>query len=85
MIKEFLEIGKITGTHGIKGEMRVQPWCDSPEFMSKFRTLYLDKKGEKKAAVYYKQDHTHTSKKGAELNAKMLAKGLKKLGIDLTK
>lgn len=46
---------------------------------------FLDKKGEKKAAVYYKQDHTHTSKKGAELNAKMLAKGLKKLGIDLTK
>ena len=30
MIKDYLEIGKITGTHGIKGEMRVQPWCDSP-------------------------------------------------------
>ena len=46
---------------------------------------YLDKKGEKKAAAYYKRDHTHTSKKGAELNAKMLAKGLKAAGIDLTK
>ena len=46
---------------------------------------YLDKKGEKKAAEYYKRDHTHTSKKGAELNAKMLAKGLKKAGVDLTK
>ena len=40
---------------------------------------------EKKAAEYYKRDHTHTSKKGAELNAKMLAKGLKKAGVDLTK
>ncbi len=47
MIKEYLEIGKITGTHGIKGEMRVQPWCDTPDFMKKFKTLYLDKKGEK--------------------------------------
>ncbi len=46
MIKEYLEIGKITSTHGIKGEMRVQPWCDSPEFMKSFKTLYLDKNGE---------------------------------------
>lgn len=51
MIKEYLEIGKITSTHGIKGEMRVQPWCDSPEYMKKFKTLYLDKKGEKPISV----------------------------------
>lgn len=47
MIKDFLEIGKITGTHAIKGEMRVQPWCDTPEFMCRFKTLYLDSRGEK--------------------------------------
>lgn len=47
MIKPFLEIGKIVSTHGIKGEVRVQPWCDSGEFMKKFKTLYFDKKGEK--------------------------------------
>ncbi len=51
MIKDYLEIGKITSTHGIKGEMRVQPWCDSPEYMKKFKTLYLDKKGEKPLSV----------------------------------
>ncbi|MBQ8504214.1 MAG: 16S rRNA processing protein RimM [Clostridia bacterium] len=51
MIKDYLEIGKITGTHGIRGEMRVQPWCDTPEFMKKFKTLYLDKKGEKPLKV----------------------------------
>lgn len=51
MIKEYLEIGKITSTHGIKGEMRVQPWCDSPEFMKSFKTLYLDKNGEKALKV----------------------------------
>ncbi len=51
MIKDYLEIGKITSTHGIKGEMRVQPWCDSPEYMKKFKTLYLDKKGEKPLGV----------------------------------
>ncbi len=51
MIKEYLEIGKITGTHGIKGEMRVQPWCDTPDFMKNFKILYLDKKGDKPLKV----------------------------------
>ena len=31
--------------------MRVQPWCDNPEFMKKFKTLYLDRKGEKPVRV----------------------------------
>ena len=40
MIKDYLEIGQIVGTHGVRGELRVQPWCDSPEFFKKFKTLY---------------------------------------------
>ena len=55
MIKEYLEIGKITSTHGIRGEMKVQPWCDSVDFMKSFRTLYLDKKGEKAVKVKIRQ------------------------------
>ena len=42
MVKTFLEIGKIVGTHGLKGEVRIEPWCDSPEFLAKFKTLYFD-------------------------------------------
>jgi 16S rRNA processing protein RimM len=41
-MKQFLETGKITGTHGLKGEVRVQPWADSPEFLAEFDELYLD-------------------------------------------
>ena len=51
MVKEYLEIGKITSTHGIKGEMRFQPWCDGPEFLTQFKTLYYDKKGEKPVKI----------------------------------
>lgn len=43
MLKEFLEAGKIVGTHGIRGELRVNPWCDSAEFLKQFQTLYLDR------------------------------------------
>ena len=46
MKKQFLESGKIVGTHGIKGEVRIDPWCDSPEFLCAFKKLYLDDSGE---------------------------------------
>lgn len=45
MKKQYIETGKITGTHGIRGEMRVQPWCDTPEDLTRYRTLYLDEGG----------------------------------------
>ncbi len=42
MRKEFLEAGKIVGTHGVRGELRVEPWCDSAAFLAGFKTLYWD-------------------------------------------
>ena len=41
-MKQFLEIGKIVATRGVRGEVRVQPWSDSPEFLCEFDMLYLD-------------------------------------------
>lgn len=46
MRKQFLDTGKIVGTHGIRGEVRIDPWCDSPEFLCAFKKLYLDENGE---------------------------------------
>lgn len=43
MKQDFLEVGKITNTHGIMGEVRVEPWADSPNFLCKFETLYVGK------------------------------------------
>ena len=43
MKQDFLEVGKITNTHGIMGEVRVEPWADSPDFLCKFKTLYVGK------------------------------------------
>ena len=40
MKKQFLEIGKIVGTHGLKGEVKVDAWCDSPYFLCRFKRLY---------------------------------------------
>ncbi len=57
MIKNYLEIGQIVSTHGIKGEMRFNPWCDKPEFVKKFKTLYFDKNGEKSVKVISARPH----------------------------
>ena len=40
MKKRYLEAGKIVNTHGVTGEVKVQSWCDSPEVLAGFDTLY---------------------------------------------
>ncbi len=42
MLQQYLEVGKVTNVHGLNGEVRVQPWADSPEFLCRFKTLYVD-------------------------------------------
>jgi len=38
----FIEAGKIINTHGIRGELRLQPWADTPGFLTGFDHLYID-------------------------------------------
>ncbi len=57
MIKPYLEIGEIVGTHGVKGEMRVNPRCDGPEFFKGFQTLYFDDKGSQPVQVFSARVH----------------------------
>ncbi|MDR0405073.1 MAG: ribosome maturation factor RimM [Oscillospiraceae bacterium] len=39
--KEYLEVGKVTSPRGLKGEVRVTPWCDGPDFICDLSFLYL--------------------------------------------
>ena len=42
--QQYIEAGKIVNTHGVRGEVKIQVWLDSPEFMRRFKTLYIDSK-----------------------------------------
>lgn len=42
MKKQFLETGKVINTHGIRGEVKIYPWCDSPQLFMELDTLYLE-------------------------------------------
>lgn len=46
-MKQFLEVGKINNTHGVKGEMKLALWCDDISYLKQLKVLYLDGKGEK--------------------------------------
>lgn len=45
-VKAYLEAGQVVGTHGVRGELRVQPWCDSPGVLAGLRTLYWQEGGD---------------------------------------
>lgn len=57
MLKEYLELGQIVGTHGVRGELRVNPWCDSPEFVKQFKKVYFDSHGQKEVRVISSRPH----------------------------
>jgi 16S rRNA processing protein RimM len=59
MLKQYLECGKIVGTHGLRGEIKVQPWSDSPDFLCGFDVFYLDANGEKPIRVASARVHKH--------------------------
>lgn len=46
-MKQYLEVGKLNNTHGVKGEMKLMLWCDNINYLKQFKTLYFDDKGEK--------------------------------------
>lgn len=46
MKKEYLEAGKIVTTHGIKGEVKIMPYCDSAELLCEFDRLFIGKNHE---------------------------------------
>ena len=41
---QFVEAGEIVTTHGVRGEMKMLPWVDSPEFMQQFHRVRIDGK-----------------------------------------
>lgn len=53
--------------------------------LNKISADKLEKKGMKETADYYNRDHTHTSLKGAKMNAESIAEGLKSMDCPLRK
>lgn len=48
---QYLEAAKIVTTHGVRGEMKIEIWCEDAEFLKRFKILYLDQNGTKPVRV----------------------------------
>ena len=44
-MQQYLEAGKIVTTHGVMGEMKMELWCDSVQFLAACKRVYLSAQG----------------------------------------
>ena len=81
MKKEFLEAGKIVTTHGIRGEVKIMPYTDSPELLAEFDRLFMGKEHREvniersrvfKNTVIAKIEGVDTPEKAEKLRSKVL-------------
>jgi 16S rRNA processing protein RimM len=40
-MEQYLECGEIVNTHGLNGELKIVPWCDSPEFLAGLKRVFI--------------------------------------------
>ena len=46
-MQQYLEAGKVVTTHGVRGEMKLELWCDGVDFLKKVGRLYPSVQGGK--------------------------------------
>ena len=82
MKKRYLEAGQIVNTHGVRGEVRIQPWADEAAFLTRFRRFYIDGAPVKVRSCRVHKQMCVAALEGVEdVNAAMALKG-KVLFID---
>ena len=75
--KKFIDAGRIVNTHGVHGEVKIEVWLDSPEYLKSFPRIFLEDGREKKllAGWVQKQFLIAALEGVADLNTAMTLKG----------
>ena len=74
--REYVEAGRITNTHGVNGEVKIEVWLDSPVFLKKFSRVFLEGRELKIASARVHKGFLITKFEGLEdVNAAMALKG----------
>ena len=55
---QYIEAGQIVNTHGVRGEVKILSWLDSPEYLKSFATLYV-RDGDHKRPVKVRAARVH--------------------------
>ena len=79
-LSEYLECGEIVNTHGIKGEVKISPWCDSPAFLAGIGRYFVNGKEYKVLSTRVQGEMLYARLEGInDINAAMILKGKKLL------
>ena len=75
--KALIEAGRIVNTHGVRGEVKIEVWLDSPQFFKSFKRLVLETGEEKKIlSAKTQKGFVIAALEGvADVNAAMALKG----------
>ncbi|WP_304507243.1 ribosome maturation factor RimM [Anaerotignum sp.] len=78
-MEQYFEIGKITGTHGIKGTMRVFPTTQDPTRFERLKEIIVEIRGKRETfhiqkVAYHKQFVLLTVKEITDINVAELYK-----------
>lgn len=79
-MERYFEIGKVAGTHGIKGTLRIFPTTDDPSRYELLKELIIDNKGNRETfhiekIAYHKKFVLVTVKEIKDINDAELYKG----------
>ena len=55
MKQAYIEAGRITSTHGVHGEVKIEVWLDTPEDLKHYRRIFID--GQEKKLLSVRQQN----------------------------
>ena len=72
----FIEAGRIVNTHGVAGEVKIEVWLDSPQFLRRCGRVYLDGAERKILSAKTQKNFLIAKLQGVEdVNTAMALKG----------
>ena len=76
-VERYIEAGKITNTHGVSGDLKIEVWLDSPDFLKRCKKVYIDgKEYRSRSARVHQKRFLIVSFEGIEdVNSAMPLKG----------
>jgi 16S rRNA processing protein RimM len=58
MKKAYIEVGRILGARGVRGELKVEHWCDNPTVFFKIGNYFIDEGRKKLDVVSFREYKT---------------------------
>ena len=72
----FIAAGRIAGTHGIRGEVKIEVWLDTPADLKHYQRVFIDGEEKKLISVRVQKHFAITALEGiCDINAAMHYKG----------